>query len=74
MLPRTEIETLRLSQIDAEDLAEEGNALAGYRCLRSGLHRAEEAEEDGEPWGGELAALWRDACEEYAERHGIADM
>jgi hypothetical protein len=66
-----EVETLRLSSMGTEELTEDGDAEAGFRCLLAGLHRAEEAEEDGEPWGAELVAAWREACEAYAERHGI---
>ena len=72
MLPRTEIETLHRGIVDAEELAVDQDIEAGYRCLLAGLHRAREAEEDGEPWGVDLVTAWHEACEAYAERYGIS--
>jgi hypothetical protein len=70
-IPRPELVTLVVAFTDAEDLAAEGNAADGYTALLAGLHRAREAEEDGEEWGAALVSRWREACELFAEWHGI---
>lgn len=60
-----------LTMAEAQDLALEGKAADGYAALVGGLARVVEAEEDGEPWAAELAGRWREACELFAEQHGI---
>ena len=70
-IPRPELATLVVAMTDAEDLAAEGNPADGYTALLAGLHRAREAEADGEGWGAALVGRWREACELFAERHGI---
>ncbi len=70
-LPRPELDTLLLTISEAVDLAEEGKAADGYQALLSGLRRAAEAAEGGEPGGQELARRWQEALDRYAERHRI---
>ena len=53
-IPRPELITLVVAMTDAEDLAAEGNPADGYTALLAGLHRAREAEADGEEWGAAL--------------------
>ena len=52
-------------------LAEEGKAADGYTALLADLTRAREAQEDGEPWAGDLVRRWETAVENYAARHRI---
>ena len=68
---RRELNTLMLTMAEAEDLAAEGAAADGYAALAGGLVRVLEAEEGGEAWAREMAGRWREACELFAERHGI---
>jgi hypothetical protein len=52
-------------------LADEGKTADGYEALLAGLRRAEEARDDGEPWGDELVGHWQYALDHYAEQHRI---
>jgi hypothetical protein len=49
MLPNNELDAFLLTVTDAIDLAREGDAAEGYTVLLVGLHRAEQARDDGEP-------------------------
>jgi len=50
-LPLSEMAAFRMTVIEAQDLAVDGEIGDGYRCLQGGLARAVEAQEGGEPWG-----------------------
>jgi hypothetical protein len=55
MIPPHELDTFLVTVEKAVDRAREGNAADGYEALVAGLHRAREAETDGEMWA---AAAW----------------
>jgi hypothetical protein len=63
MLPRHELNAFLTTVTDAVDLAREGDAAEGYTALLAGLHRAEQAQADGELWAEELASRYREALE-----------
>ena len=62
-LPRTEIDTFLLTVDEACQLADEAKPADGYQALLAGLHRAQEALEDGEPWAEELVGRWQGAIQ-----------
>jgi hypothetical protein len=71
MLPPHELDSFLLTVEDAVDRAREGNAADGYETLLAGLHRAREAETDGEMWAAELVTRYREAVERFAELYGV---
>jgi hypothetical protein len=52
-------------------LADEGRIGYGYQQLSEGLMRARNPEVQGQPWGKELAQLWENACQNYADSFGL---
>ena len=72
MLPYPEITAYMMSVEDAMDFAAEGQLADGYAVLVAGLHRAEEAKEDGEPWAAELISRYQLAIDQYVSSHGVA--
>src|SRR5262245_37889424 len=51
---------------DAGQRVNDGEVVAGYRCLLDGLERAEEFSDAGEAWAEDLAASYRDALFELS--------
>jgi hypothetical protein len=51
--------------------ARDGDPAEGYTALLAGLHRAREAEADGETWARELMTRYREALERFAEMYGV---
>jgi len=68
-LPDHELNTFLTTVADAVDVAREGDPAEGYTAPLAGLHRAREAEADGEVWAGELGTRYRDALERFAEMY-----
>lgn len=71
MIPDTQMATLQLDINRAIAHATRGYLVVGYDCLLSGLHRAEAAQHDGEPWAAELAGRYRRALETYTHTYGV---
>lgn len=69
-IPRAELNELALTRGDATTLAQYGDAPAGFERLNRGLERALQLPEDT-PWRTALVGRWREACELFAEIHGI---
>jgi len=57
---------------ESVELAILGRPADGYCALLGGMHRAQNAQHAGEPWGDELVGRYREALDRYAERWGIA--
>lgn len=70
-IPRAEIATLGTTIAEADRLAADGQAQAGYAHLADGLQRAEGARRQGLPWGGELAGRWKEVVEEFAREYRV---
>ena len=70
-LPESELNAFLLTVTEAADLGSDGEALNGYRCLLGGMERAEELQEDGEPWAAELIARYRLALLRCGEEWGL---
>lgn len=70
-IPAHELTTLRMSVFEANDMAGVGETYDGLRCLLGGQARAQEAADDGEPWGAALVAEYRKALDAYGEKWGI---
>jgi CheY-like chemotaxis protein len=71
MIPRLEEGILRLTIITAREFAQDGKLADGYTCLLEGLHRAETAVAQGQPWGPWLAVRYSEAMETYVRRYGV---
>jgi hypothetical protein len=53
-------------------MAAKGYPDEGYSSLLTGLGRAMELSDAGEPWGPDLVAQYRRTAFEFAERYGVA--
>jgi hypothetical protein len=70
MIPDYELNVMLLAEVEASDLAREGEVAAGYDCLLAGLHRAQEAQERDEAGADELVLQWQMALDNYCKRFG----
>jgi hypothetical protein len=64
--PQVEVDTLKQVVEDADLLADMGAVARGALLLAQGLQRVRAIEE---PWGAELAWLYQQAVDDYAERN-----
>jgi hypothetical protein len=71
-IPRSELASLGTAIRDADQLAAQGDAPEGYRCLVAGLQRAEQAVHTGRPWARELRDRWQEVAQEYSREYPIA--
>jgi hypothetical protein len=55
---------------DATQLAENGNAKAGFEWLNAGLESALQLPVEA-AWRNALIGRWRETCDYFAEKHGI---
>lgn len=61
-----------MSVVVARRFAAAGDAAQGYTALAAGSGRAADARHAGEPWADELARLYRQVMDYYADCYGIA--
>jgi hypothetical protein len=62
---------LKFDIADAAALAAQGKPAEGCELLAAGLHRAEAARDEGQPWGEELVRRYQEALQQYAQQHGL---
>jgi hypothetical protein len=71
ILSDAEGEALVAAYSSATNLAEDGDARAGYEALLAGLRRAEELRDAGKVFGAELVTRWRYVLERYTVRYRL---
>lgn len=70
-LPDNELDAFLMTVTEALDLARDGQTLDGYRCLLGGRERAQEAADDGEPWGPDLVQRYSETLLRYGEEWAL---
>lgn len=70
--PLCELDALTLFVVVARRFAASGDPVQGYTALVAGAGRAADARRAGEPWAEELARLYRQIMDCYADLYGIA--
>ena len=69
-IPEHEIDCLRLTTEDADELAEAGDFADGCDLLRGAQYRAELLLEEGKPWAPALLDRYRWELEQFYARNG----
>lgn len=70
--PRKELLGVEVRVELAIQMAAKGYPDQGYSSLLTGLGRAMELSDAGEPWGPDLVSQYRRTAFEFAERYGVA--
>jgi hypothetical protein len=69
-VPLHEMDLLILAEVEAIELAAEGQRMKGFHVLQQGLSRAQQEHQDGASYGDELVRHWQRTVDGYCRRHG----